>query len=87
MHGVVIVRLSSQLEGYKCIDSRDGSSSPLPPCRAWVMRCLQAYVFLWRSLMPKLPFLCAMEDQVQMLSMVVFLLVVVVFVVVVLWRI
>lgn len=51
------------------------------------MRCLQAYVFLWRSLMPKLPFLCAMEDQVQMLSMVVFLLVVVVFVVVVLWRI
>ncbi|CAM9237533.1 unnamed protein product, partial [Hapterophycus canaliculatus] len=24
----------------------------------------QAYMFLWRSLMPKLPFLCAMEDQV-----------------------
>eukprot|EP00903_Cladosiphon_okamuranus_P018054 g16615.t1 len=24
----------------------------------------QAYMFLWRSLMPKLPFFCAMEDQV-----------------------
>lgn len=28
-------------------------------------RCHQAYVFLWRSLLPKLPFLCAMEDQVS----------------------
>jgi len=48
------------------IDSRDAPSFRQPlPC-AWLIHCLQAYVFLWRSLMPKLPFFCAMEDQVKM---------------------
>lgn len=31
-------------------------------------RLAQVYVFLWRAMLPKMPFLCAMEDQVRALA-------------------